>query len=276
MIKQFNDAEARTSGIVYQSSLEQIKKMHARNPARAGELAIMIIELTLTGQHSSDDEDLDIMVETSRAVAARDAQKYVDKQEQKQAKQIADLQLDKIAEMYNAGYSQVKIGEILGEKKQTINYRINVIRKNYPHLLNESKSQTSTNVQNLTNESKMGGSQILTESKNQMGQIVQNLTEESKILTEDFDGQTELLGASKILTENLTKNGQKVKQVQSYVNVNVNVNDNVNETRVSSNEETLETISLEELNRMGAEYTLDDEGIATFSTGHRAKVKFEF
>ena len=212
MIKEFNEIDVRPSGIVYQSSLEQVKKLYFRDPMRAGELAIMILEVTLTGQHSSNDVDLDIMVETSKAVAAKDKQRYEDKTAAKETKQISDLKLDIIADLINQGYSQVKVGEVIGEKKQTVNYRLSVIRSKYPHLLNESKSQTSTNVQNLTVESKTGGSQILTESKNQMGQKSKNLTDGSEILTENFDGQTNSSKKSKILTENFDEFGQKVKQ----------------------------------------------------------------
>ena len=273
MIKEFNEVLTRDSGIIYQSSLEQIKKLYnSGQHEKAGELAIMIIELTLTGQHSSDDVGLDIIVETTKAIAAKDKQKYEDKLAAKEAKQIADLKLDIIADLINQGYSQVKVGEVIGEKKQTINYRLSVIKTKYPHLLNESKSQTSTNVQNLTVESKTGGSQILTESKSQMGQESKNLTDESKIFTENFDGQIDLSEKSKILTENFDENGQKVKQVKNYENDNVNDNDNVNVSRVSPSEKPLETISLEELNRMGAVFELDGD-IATFTTGKQMRVE---
>lgn len=49
MINQFNDVEARNSGIIYKSTLEQIKKLYAVDPEQAGELAIAAIELVLTG-----------------------------------------------------------------------------------------------------------------------------------------------------------------------------------------------------------------------------------
>jgi hypothetical protein len=278
MIKEFNELSVRPSGVVYQSSLEQVKKLYSRDPIRAGELAIMILEVTLTGQHSSDDADLDIMVETSKAVAAKDKQKYEDKTAAKEAKQISDLQLDIIADLINQGYSQVKVGEIIGEKKQTINYRLGVIKSKYPHLLNESKSQTSTNVQNLTIESKIGGSQILTESKSQISQKSNFLTNESEIFTENFDGQTDLSKKSKFLTENFDEIGQKVKQVKNYDNDNDNdnVNDNVNVSRVSPIGETLETISLSELNRMGATYKDVGGGVVEFPTGVRMKIEYDF
>jgi hypothetical protein len=49
MIEMFNEVEMRDSGIIYNSVLEQIRKLYAVDPERAGELAISAIELTLTG-----------------------------------------------------------------------------------------------------------------------------------------------------------------------------------------------------------------------------------
>ena len=61
MINQFNDVEARNSGIIYKSTLEQIKKLYAVDPEQAGELAIAAIELTLAGQFSSDDVIIELI-----------------------------------------------------------------------------------------------------------------------------------------------------------------------------------------------------------------------
>ena len=41
MIEQFKDFETRDSGIMYNSTLDQIKMLHAMDPAKAGELAII-------------------------------------------------------------------------------------------------------------------------------------------------------------------------------------------------------------------------------------------
>ena len=68
----------------------------------------------------------------------------------------------------------------------------------------------------------------------------------------------------------------QVNQVNYTDNDNDNVNDNVNITRVSSNEETLETISLSELNRMGASYKNVGGGVIEFSTGKKMKVIYDF
>ena len=77
-------------------------------------------------------------------------------------------------------------------------------------------------------------------------------------------------------TENLKPNNNQTKpsdnQTITNPKPNVNDNDNVNVTRVFPSENTLETISLEELNRMGAMFELDGD-IATFTTGKRMRVE---
>ena len=68
MIEYFNDAEMRNSGVIYSSTFEQIKKLHTVDPEKAGELAISAIELVLTGQMSSDDVMIDMMLTTIKAI----------------------------------------------------------------------------------------------------------------------------------------------------------------------------------------------------------------
>ena len=76
MIDVFNDVEMRKSGIIYNSTLEQIKKLYAVNPEQAGELAISAIELTLTGQFSSDDMIIELMLEPARVGSQDNHDKY--------------------------------------------------------------------------------------------------------------------------------------------------------------------------------------------------------
>ena len=48
MIEQFKELEVRKSGVIYNSTLEQIKNLYPMDPERAGELAISAIELVLS------------------------------------------------------------------------------------------------------------------------------------------------------------------------------------------------------------------------------------
>lgn len=140
MIKEFNDVKIYESGIIYQSVFEQIKKLHEKEPERAGELAISAIEMVLTGQISSDDYLLEIMLETSKVVSEKKRQQYEKKKEGKMAKQMEDYKLAEIAQMLNQGMKQSEIGRKLGLSQQIISYRVGVIKQKYPSLLQNAES----------------------------------------------------------------------------------------------------------------------------------------
>ena len=138
MIEMFNDVEIRKSGIIYSSLLEQIKRMYAVDPDKAGELAISAIELVLTGQMSSDDIMVDMLLQPLLAIRDKDEDEYEKKKEAARNKKIEDMKLREIAELYMQGYSQAQIGERLGIKQQTVSYRLTVIKSNYPELLQKN------------------------------------------------------------------------------------------------------------------------------------------
>lgn len=62
MIKEFNNLPVRESGIIYDHTLNQIKEFYSVDPNLAGELAISAIELVLTGETSTDNEVIKIML----------------------------------------------------------------------------------------------------------------------------------------------------------------------------------------------------------------------
>ena len=62
MINGFKESKVSDSAVVYSSTLSQIKKLYEKNPVMAGELAISAIELALTGEISSDDYMIEIML----------------------------------------------------------------------------------------------------------------------------------------------------------------------------------------------------------------------
>jgi hypothetical protein len=90
MIEMFNDVPVRKSGIIYNSTFEQIKKLYEMNPEQAGELAIAAIELTLTGQFSSDDVIIELMLEPAKIVGAGDRIKYEQKVENSRQKKLTN------------------------------------------------------------------------------------------------------------------------------------------------------------------------------------------
>ena len=157
MIEIFNEVETRTSGVVYNSTFDQIKKMYEVDPEKAGELAISAIELVLTGQISSDDVMIDMMLTPTRAISLSNAQKYDARVESTKQKKAKDMKLAEIADLMKRGFKQRQIGEKLGLSQQNVSYRIGIIRTSYPELLRSEDTETAqtnfTKIQtNFTNE----------------------------------------------------------------------------------------------------------------------------
>ena len=152
MINNFKENEHRESAVIYYSTFEQIKKLHARNPEQAGELAISAIELALTGELSSDDFTIELLLENIKAVNEKNKVKYDKKVESQKQKKIEDLKLMQIAELHKQGLKQKQISDRLGIPQQTISYRLGIIRSEYPELIEENKDFTnSTNFTKNTN-----------------------------------------------------------------------------------------------------------------------------
>lgn len=136
MIKSFKENEVRDSGIIYQSTFEQIKKIYEKDPTMAGELAISAIELVLTGEISSDDYMIDVLLENMKVVNSRSQKKYETKKQNSQQARIQKLKLVEIAELYKQGiYTQEQIGLRVGESQQNISHRLGIIRTEFPELL---------------------------------------------------------------------------------------------------------------------------------------------
>lgn len=142
MIKQFNNVECRESAIIYQSNLEQIKKLYTTDPVMAGELAISVCEMALTGQCSTDNGMIGIILENFKVSSNKNKAKYDNALEAKRQKKIKDQQLDRIAVLLDSGKNQIQIASILGVSRQTINTRIGVMRKEFPELLSSKKDLT--------------------------------------------------------------------------------------------------------------------------------------
>ena len=146
MIEMFNEVDVRGSGVIYASTFEQIKKMYAVDPEKAGELAISAIEMVLTGQISTDDYMIDMMLTTAKAVNENNVAKYESRVEGARQKKVRDLKLAEIADLLRAGWKQREIGEKLGMSQQNISYRIGVIRSSYPELLLPEGTETAQTI----------------------------------------------------------------------------------------------------------------------------------
>lgn len=153
MIEMFKDTEVRNSGVIYSSTLEQIKQLYAVDPEQAGELAISAIELVLTGDISSDDYMISMMLTPMKRLNEINVAKYETKVENQRQKKIQEMKLDKIAELVAAGYKQREIGEKLGMSQQIVSYRVGLIKKSYPELL-QKNAEEFTKIQTLYKNTK--------------------------------------------------------------------------------------------------------------------------
>ena len=146
MIERFNDIETRSSGVIYDSTFEQIKQMYEVDPEQAGELAISAIELILTGDISSDDYIIRMMLTPTKKINEINVARYETRKESAKQKKIVDMKLDKIADLFLKGFKQREIAERLGLTQQTVSYRIDVIKKKYPELLQKNDEDSTKKV----------------------------------------------------------------------------------------------------------------------------------
>ena len=153
MINEFKYPVIRDSGIIYNSTFEQIKQLYEVDPEMAGELAISAIELMLTGGVSSDNMMVGVMLEPMKKIGERNAARYEAKVEGTRQKKIREMRLQEIADLVIAGRKQREIGERLGLSQQNVSYRVNLIKTQYPELLqtdDPEESSTNENTNTLT------------------------------------------------------------------------------------------------------------------------------
>ena len=116
----------------------------------AGELAISLMELVLTGDYSSDDFIVAFAIANHGIVAKKNKDKYDKKVEANRRARMEKLKLQEIAEMLNNNASQAIIANTLGENATTINYRVKIIREEFPELLNKN-TKNPKNTKNTKN-----------------------------------------------------------------------------------------------------------------------------
>ena len=76
MIEKFKENEARETAIIYLSNFEQVKELYEDDKEMAGELAISIMEMALTGEISSNNKMIRLMLKNFEVSAENNKQKY--------------------------------------------------------------------------------------------------------------------------------------------------------------------------------------------------------
>lgn len=146
MIEKFKENEVRETGVINKGMWEQVKMLYQQgNIEVAGELAISLMEIVLTGDYSSDDFLVEFAMKNHGIVVEKTRNNYEKKIKANRAKQIDKLELVKIAELIAKGYTQAAIAKALEESAATISYRVGVLRKDYPELLEEATQKNQKN-----------------------------------------------------------------------------------------------------------------------------------
>ena len=155
MIEKFKENEARKSALIYLSNFEQVKELYEDDKEMAGELAISILEMALTGEISSDNKMIRLMLKNFEVSAESNRQKYEAKERNTKEAKAEKYNLYEIAEMLNEGKTQAEIADALGISRQTVSRRLNeMIRVNYPELL-RSNGEMSKMSNEMSKMSKM-------------------------------------------------------------------------------------------------------------------------
>ena len=186
-IKEFKNTPIKDSSIVFRTSFEKVRELYPEYPELAAELAMSVLELSLTGDFSSDNIMIKMMLKETKEITDRNNKKWEESKESKQEARIAKLKLEQIASMLSDGMSQKAIAEALNESPQTINNRVKVLRSEFAHLLDAS---------------------------NQKNQILSNEIQ--------FDQNESLIEEAS--DQKIKKNKENQKDVNVNVNENVNVN----------------------------------------------------
>lgn len=210
MIEMFNEVDVRGSGVIYASTFEQIKKMYAVDPEKAGELAISAIEMVLTGQISTDDYMIDMMLTTAKAVNENNVAKYESRVEGARQKKVRDLKLAEIADLLRAGWKQREIGEKLGMSQQNISYRIGVIRSSYPELLQPEVTETA-HKQNEILQTDL--QTVQTAQKDLQTRLYDKDTNGTNNFTNGTNNTKNEIGESGVFVEKFVKDGETKAEV---------------------------------------------------------------
>ena len=178
MIEKFKENEARKSALIYLSNFEQVKELYEDDKEMAGELAISILEMALTGEISSNNKIIRLMLKNFEVSAEKNKQKYEARERNTKQENAEKYNLYEIAEMLNEGKTQAEIADALGISRQTVNRRLNeMIRVNYPELLcsngkmsndvKQCKNNDNDNDNDNDNESDNGNGNVLPNQENE-------------------------------------------------------------------------------------------------------------
>lgn len=147
MINEFDFEACRDSAILYQSIYKQVARKYKRGKyEEAAELALSYMQIMLNGYTTTDDEDIQDMLEPYVSVSKKANERYSRKLQKDAENQIKELLLEEIASMINEGKSYAAIADSLNIAKSTVSYRVSIIKEKYPELLSEVQDGNSVRI----------------------------------------------------------------------------------------------------------------------------------
>ena len=147
MINEFDFEACRDSAILYQSIYKQVARKYKRGKyEEAAELALSYMQIMLNGYTTTDDEDIQDMLEPYVSVSKKANERYSRKLQKDAENQIKELLLEEIASMINEGKSYAAIADSLNIAKSTVSYRVGIIKEKYPELLSEVQDGNSVRI----------------------------------------------------------------------------------------------------------------------------------
>ena len=187
MIEKFKENEARKSALIYLSNFEQVKELYEDDKEMAGELAISIMEMALTGEISSNNKIIRLMLKNFEVSAEKNKKKYEAKERNTKQENAEKYNLYEIAEMLNEGKTQAEIADALGVSRQTVSRRLNeMIRVEYPELLC-SNGKMSNDVKRCKNNDNDNDN----DNDNGNGNVLENSTSDEVSSPASSDDETE-------------------------------------------------------------------------------------
>ena len=164
---------------------------------KALELMFGVTTLGLGGKFETDDKEIRRLLKNREYTAEKSNKAYCNKVKSEEEKRIEKLQLKEIADMLSNGVTQQVIADTLGVSLKTVEYRIKVMKAEFPNIYSASMKTLKT----LKNPKKP--------------QYNDNVNDNVNV--NDNEKEKEKAEKPKNLNDNVN------------VNVNDNVNDNVNE-----------------------------------------------
>ena len=162
---------------------------------KALELMFGVTILGLGGKFETDDKEIRRLLKNREYTAEKSNKAYCNKVKSEEEKRIEKLQLKEIADMLSNGVTQQVIADTLGVSLKTVEYRIKVMKAEFPNIYSASMKTLKT----LKNPKKP--------------QYNDNVNDNVNVNDNEKEKEKEKAKKPKNLNDN----------------VNVNVNDNVNE-----------------------------------------------